>query len=167
MAYDLDFQEEGDFLLHIKKFFLHPDSWIDPNNQLPINLTWKKTKFTKLNRSKVPLKSGIYAFVLAPEYKNLFQTSYLFYAGKTNRTLSDRFGEYLREKEGKGKPRKKVFKMLNQYEGYLYFFYSEIQNAVNVDNCEKCILDTFVPHINVQIARAKIKPELQYIYEGN
>lgn len=166
MIYDLDFVEEGDYLLHIKKFFLHPKSWDDPANQMPVALKWKKIKFTKKNRIKIPKQSGIYAFVLIPKYDNFFETKYLFYAGKTNRTLNDRFGEYLREKEGKGKPRKKVFKMFKQYDGYLYFFFSEISNTSDVNLCEDLLINTFVPHINVQIAKAKIKPELKYIYES-
>lgn len=167
MAFDLDFREEGDLLFHIKKFFLHPKYWSDENNQLPINLVWKKIEFTSFNKSKIPQKKGVYAFVVIPEYANLFETKYLFYTGKTNRTLRERFSEYLSEKEGKGKPRKKVFKMLNQYDGYLHFFFSEIDSEDDVNDCEECLLNTFVPHINVQIPQAKIKPELKYIYEGN
>ncbi|MAZ26669.1 MAG: hypothetical protein CL868_06275 [Cytophagaceae bacterium] len=166
MAYDLDFHEEGDLILHIKKFFLHPSSWNEAENQIPITLSWRKYKFSPQNRTKIPTSSGVYAFVVIPEFDNCFETKYLFYAGKTNRTLRERYAEYLRERAGKGKPRNKVFKMFKQYDGYLHFFFSEIENSNDVDSCEDCLLNTFVPHVNVQIAKAKIKPELQYIYES-
>ena len=167
MAFDLDFKEEDKIQRHVKKFFLMPEYWKNPANQFPINLTWNSKKFLKQNKNSIPSSKGIYAFVLIPKYNSFLETKYLFYAGKTNRTLRTRFLEYFREKEGKGKPRKKVFKMLNQYEGNLYFFYSEINNKLDVDRCEECLLNTFVPHVNTSIPEAKIKNELKYIYEGN
>ncbi|MGB0880289.1 MAG: GIY-YIG nuclease family protein [Polaribacter sp.] len=168
MNYDLNFKkEEGEIQTHIKKFFLFPQYWKKLNNQLPIKLNWNSMKFSALNKGKIPSKKGIYAFVLIPEYNNFIKTKYLFYVGKTNRTLKKRFSEYLTEKDGKRKPRIKVFKMLNQFDGYLYFFYSEIPNKSDVDKCEEVLLNTFVPHINVSIPEAKIKPHLKYIYEGS
>jgi excinuclease UvrABC nuclease subunit len=167
MAFDLDFKEEGKIQIHIKKFFLLPEYWEKPGNQFPTHLVWNSKKFSKQNKNIIPLKKGIYAFVLIPKYDNFIETKYLFYVGKTNRTLRKRFSEYFSEKEGKGKPRKKVFKMLNQYDGYLYFYYSEITNTSDVDECEERLLNTFVPHVNTSIPEAKIKPELKYIYEGN
>lgn len=167
MAFDLDFEEEDRINRHIKKFFLMPEYWDDLTNKLPINLKWSSKKFLKQNKNSIPSSKGIYAFVLIPKYDNFLETKYLFYAGKTNRTLKARFLEYFREKEGKGKPRKKVFKMLNQYDGYLYFFYAEINNKLEVDKCEECLLNTFVPHVNTSIPKAKIKHELKNIYEGN
>lgn len=166
MAFDLDFDEEGKILFHIKKFLLYPVFWKDPTNQFPINLKWKSLEFKETNKSKIPKEKGLYAFVLIPEYNNFFETKYLFYAGKTNRTLRERFSEYLREKAGKGKPRKKIFKMLNQYDEHMHFFYTEIPNSADVDICEEKLLNTFVPHINSQIPKAKIKPELKNIYEN-
>ena len=167
MTYDLDFQEEAKINDHVKKFLLFPEFWNASENKISTNLKWKRKKFNKQNLSNVPDKKGIYAFVLVPSFNNFFTTMYLFYIGKTNRTLRQRFREYLNEKEGKGKPRKKVYKMLNQYDGYLYFVYSEINDENDVDKCEQCLLNTFVPHVNASIPKAKIKPELMYIYEGN
>ena len=166
MAFDIDFNEEAKILQHVKKFLLFPDFWSEPVNQLPISLIWCCEKFNKTNLSKIPESTGIYAFVLIPEYNNFIKTKYLFYTGKTNRTLRKRYKDYLNEKEGKGKPRKKVHKMLNQYNGQLYFYYSKITNPLDVNKCEECMINTFVPHVNTQIPKAKIKHELKYIYEG-
>jgi predicted DNA-binding protein YlxM (UPF0122 family) len=165
--YDIDFTEEAIIKDHIKKFLLYPKFWRDRKNELKVDLKWKSIVFQQSKLSQIPRKSGIYAFVLQPKYQNLFTTSYLFYVGKTNRTLQERFKEYIDEKNGKGKPRKKVHKMLNQYESYLAFYYAEISRKALVDKSEKLILNTFVPHINVSIPKAKIKKELQYVYEQN
>lgn len=165
MGYDIDFQEEAMIKFHIKKFLLYPEHWNLEENKIPINLTWSSVKFNETNIDKIPTKKGIYAFTLKPEYKGVFETNYLFYIGKTNRTLKTRFKEYINDFKGKGKPRKKVFSMLKNYSGYLHFYFAEISSTAHVDKCENLLINTFVPHVNVTVAKAKVKPELQYIYE--
>lgn len=165
--YDIDFKEEAVIKSHIKSFLLYPPFWHDGLNKIPIKLRWYFTKFDPRNINKVPSQSGIYAFILKPDYKNFLETRYLFYIGKTNRTLKDRFKEYIDEKDGKRKTRKKVHKMLNQFNGYLFFYWAEITTTKNVNDCEEKLLNTFVPHVNTSIPKAKIKNELKYIYEPN
>ena len=126
----------------------------------------EKVKFTKSNRSKIPRDKGIYCFVLQPKLVNFFETTYLFYIGKTNRTLWVRYKEYLDEQAGKGKPRNKVFEMLNQYTDYLYFYYTSIPASADVDSCEEKLLNIFVPRVNTDIPEAKISPELKNLYEN-
>ncbi|MBK6483958.1 MAG: GIY-YIG nuclease family protein [Chitinophagaceae bacterium] len=167
MAYDIDFAEEAIIGSHIKKFLLYPVFWADAQNQIGINTQWKKVMFSSANKKNVPNKKGVYAFVLKPVYHNFFETNYLFYVGKTNRTLRLRFQEYLDEKAGKGKPRKKIHKMLNMYDGFLEFYYAEIGRKNQVDKVEEQLLNTFVPHVNTSIPKARIKHELKYIYEQN
>ena len=164
--YDIDFKKKGEYVLHIKKFFLFPKFWNDPIKLLIEPTGWKKVKFTKSNRSKIPKDKGIYCFVLQPEIVNFFETTYLFYVGKTNRTLWVRYKEYLDEQAGKGKPRNKVFEMLDQYADYLYFYYTTIPVSTDVDSCEEKLLNTFVPRVNTDIPEAKISPELKNLYEN-
>lgn len=167
MAYDIDFVEEAVIKDHIKRFLLYPLYWSDINNRIQLKLKWNSILFNSKNLSHTPNKKGIYAFILKPSYDNFLETKYLFYVGKTNRTLKIRYKEYLNEKEGKGKTRKKVHKMLNQYEGFLHFYWAEIGAVKNINKFEENIINTFVPHINVSIPKAKIKNELKYIYEQN
>jgi hypothetical protein len=167
MAYDIDFIEEAVIKDHIKSFLLYPLYWSDINNRIQLKVKWNSILFNSNNLSHTPDKKGIYAFILQPSYENFLETKYLFYVGKTNRTLKIRYKEYLDEKEGKGKPRKKVHKMLNQYEGFLHFYWAEIGTVKNVNKFEENIINTFLPHINVSIPKAKIKNELKYIYEQN
>ena len=166
MAFDIDFTKKGRFKLHVRKFFLHPDSFNDPNNQIGISLDWKSLKFTKSNLTNVPTHEGIYCFVCKPEVSNFFETRYLFYVGKTTRTLKVRFSEYLNDLEGRGKPRPRVFEMLKLYDGYLHFYYTEINNDENIDidDVEDKLINTFIPHINCEIPIASVRPELKDIY---
>lgn len=162
--YDINFQEKGELILHIRKFLLYPKHWNDPNNQLPIKLKWKFCRFKPDNIDLVPETKGIYCFVLKPKYPHLFETRYLLYIGKTNRTLRKRYYEYLREKAGQDKPRTKIYEMLNLYQDDLYFYYASIEKSSDVDACEEQLLNTFVPQVNTYIPKAKIKPELKGIY---
>ena len=167
MAYDIDFVEEAKLRFHVRSFFLYPQYWSENGAAITFNTQWKRVQFTKRNQKNIPRARGVYAFVLEPKYSHLVPTRYLFYVGKTNRTLQKRYGEYLDEKDGKGKTRRKVFKMLKLYAGCLHFCYTELANADQVNALETNLLDTFVPHVNTLIPRARIKPELKGIYEAN
>ena len=163
--YDLDFGERGTLKDHRKAFFLYPVFWKETINPLPSHVKWKRVKFTKSNLKSIPLVRGIYCFVVCPEVDLFFDTSYLFYVGKTDRTLNVRFEEYLADQDGKGKPRIKVFEMLKQYDGFLYFYYTELRSAAEVKRVEEKLINTFVPRVNTQIPRTKVKEELKYLYE--
>jgi len=54
--------------------------------------------------------------------------------------------------------------MLNLYKEDIHFYYSSIKYSSDVDACEEQLLNTFVPHVNTYIPRAKIKNELRAIY---
>ena len=165
MSFDIDFDKKGELKNHIRKFLLFPEYWKDIDNQFSIQLNWKSCEFNEGNRSVIPNKKGLYCFVVKPSFNNFFETAYLFYAGKTNRTLKIRFKEYLDNQKGKGKPRVKVYEMLTLYKDHIHFYFTEIPTKNDVDVCEEKLLNSFLPHINTQIPRAKIKSELKYIYE--
>lgn len=164
--YDIDFfTKKAEIKLHIRKFLLYPKFWEDSSNHFMNKLNWKRKKFLHSNKSKIPIQKGIYCFVLKPTVPNFFETRYLLYHGQTSRTLRKRFEEYLDDQKGKGKPRPKVFEMLNLYKNYLYFYFAEITSSTLIDEAEEKFLNTFIPQINTSIPKAKINPELMYIYE--
>ena len=165
MAYNIDFTKKADIILHIRKFLLYPNHWEDTTKHIPTNLKWKQVKFSNTNKAKIPNNIGLYCFVVKPLYKNFIDTNYLFYVGQTQNSLSVRYGNYLDEQAGKGKPRSKIFEMLNLYRKYIYFYYTEVPTKAMVDDYEKKLINTFVPHINTSIPEAKINHELKYIYE--
>ena len=163
--FDIDFGLKGNLRLHIRKFLLYPDFWKDDKNRINTDLNWRFTKFTINNINEVPENHGLYCFVVKPEIQNFFETSYLLYIGETQRTLKIRFGEYLRDQNGLGKPRPKVYEMLKLYQDCLYFYFAEINDSRVIEENEEKLLNTFLPAINTKIPNAKIKPELKYIYE--
>lgn len=167
MAYDFDTAKEADYKNHRRSFFLHPPSWADNEPRVSVATDWKRVRFTEGNRAKVPNAKGVYAFMIQPAFKHLPRTAYLFYVGKTHRGLSKRYAEYLDEKKGKGKPRRKIFKMLNMYKGFVFFCFTEVHDPLVVDELESCLLDAFVPPANTLIPKAKVTPELKSIYEAN
>lgn len=166
--FDIDFEEKGKLLLHKRTFLLYPTYWNDTANHItvPISSGWSSCKFEHANHSSIPDKRGIYCFVVKPQIPNFFETVYLFYIGKTNRTLKQRFSEYLRNQDGKDKPRTKIFEMLKLYSENVFFFYIPLETTEQVDECEKRLLNTFAPPINTDIPNAKIKHELRNIYEA-
>jgi len=163
--FDIDFTKRADYKLHVRKFFLYPDYWKDANKSINIKLEWNAYEFSSRNRENIPEEKGIYGFVLKPQYQNFFDTAYLFYFGKTNRTLKIRFQEYLDDQAGKGKPRPKVYEMLNLYRESLYFYFASIDSDKSISECEEKVINTFVPPINTDIPEARINPELRNIYE--
>ena len=165
MTYDIDFDEKGKLKLHIRKFLLYPIYWDEITNRYTYNLKWNVVKFKKSNISRLPNNKGLYCFVVKPHYPCFLETRYLFYIGQTTRTLKQRFIEYIADQEGNGKPRPKVFEMLKLYKDHLFFYYSEMSVDDEIDEVERKLLNTFVPHINTDIPKAKVNPELRNIYE--
>lgn len=166
VAYDIDFQERGFIREHIWDFLLFPGHWTDINNNIPVTLEWKEVPFNPAQAVNVPNdQKGIYCFVVKPVISELFETRYLFYIGKTARNFRARFNDYLREANGLGKPRHKVFTMLDLWNGYLHFYYAPIKNNVNINLCEERYLNNLVPKVNTDIPKARIKPELKNLYE--
>lgn len=166
-AYNIEFRNKAEVRMYVKRFLLNPNYWIDVSNHLNFaGAVWNKVLFEDTNVNNVPKKKGVYAFILIPKYDDFIETRYLFYVGKTNRTLFKRFQEYLDERDGKTKkPRDKVREMLNIFEGYLWFHYMELTNTFDVNKIEEKLLNCFVPHVNCMIPNAKIKSELKNIYE--
>lgn len=166
MAFDIDFEERGLIREHIWKFLLYPQHWIDPANNIPHVLNWNEVPFGVGQLNAVPNnQKGIYCFVVKPEFNQLFETRYLFYVGITTRDFRTRFKEYLNDLAGKGKPRPKIYTMLKLWDNYLHFYYASLPNDQDIEECEDKLLNTFVPKVNTDIPKAKIKPELKNIYE--
>ncbi len=166
IPFDIDFTERGLIKEHIWKFLLYPQHWTDPVNSIPHILNWQEVPFATGQINNVPNnQKGIYCFVLKPAFNQLFETRYLFYVGITTRDFRTRFKEYLNDLQGKGKPRPKVFTMLKLWDTYLHFYYANLTNDLDIEDCEDKLLNTFVPKVNTDIPKAKIKPELKNIYE--
>jgi hypothetical protein len=166
MAFDIDFEERGLIREHIWKFLLFPEHWNDPANMIPVNLNWAEVPFDNAQLANVPNnQKGVYCFVLKPACNEFFETRYLFYVGKTTRNFRARYKEYLNDNAGLGKPRPKIFTMLKLWQGYLHFYFAPIASNADVSICEEKLLNSFVPKVNTDIPKARLKAELKNIYE--
>jgi len=110
---DLVTQAKG----HTQDFILWPKQWkAYPGH----SLQWQTFKFTKGGLKEVPKMPGVYAFMVKPNIEGSLEASYLYYIGKTTRTLRKRCQEYLRDQNlKKGRPR--VFDLLSRFKGRVYF----------------------------------------------
>ena len=141
-----------------RNFLLWRDQWENYPN--PIPLEWKCVKFEQKNRDKIPNSKGVYAFFVEPRTANFPSHSYLMYIGESghdsNRNLRKRFGDYFSEK--KGTNRVTIEYMLNLWEGYLYFYYAEVDpNQIDLKELEQILLDTFTPPFVKRGFSARIK----------
>lgn len=173
MAHDITWSgkksRRNEIRSHIWRFLLYPSFWTDTNKHIGSSLKWKRLKFEDANMDKIPTRHGLYCFVVIPPTPNFIITRYLFYLGKASgSTLRTRYKQYLDEKKGNGigaqKPRVKVEEMLNEYDGHIYFFYTEIDDSSQVIECEEKLLNTFYPYVNSLIPEGKISEEYKHIY---
>lgn len=154
----------------VRKFLLYPSFWEDNQKHVSGNLNWQCVFFNEQNILNVPTGKGIYCFIMIPPTPNNFwETKYLFYVGKAAVvSLRTRFKDYLKEKKGIGigaqKARIKVEEMLNDFDGYLFFYYSVFPNRREIEETEDKLLNTFMPYVNTSIPEAKISEEFRHIY---
>jgi hypothetical protein len=112
-------------------FVLHPGKW--KAYKSAHTLTWKHVDFNAASRAKVPKVPGLYAFAVHPPHPDFPPSSWLFYVGEVGatgsaaRTLWQRYKEYLVELEES--VRAKVGSFLYRYNGYVRFYFCELDPA--------------------------------------
>lgn len=139
---------------HSYKFLLWPQQWrIFPNT---IPLTWGKFKFKRSEKDNIPDYEGVYGLILKPQTASGLDLAYLMYIGITERTLRERFMEYIREMEqDKGRPL--INEFLLRYEPYIHFVCSPKPPSHDLKDVEDKLLETFIPPLNDQFP-ASINP---------
>jgi len=132
-------------------FKLYPKLWTSPElKNYYKNRKWNVVKFTSPTPA-LPKGSGIYMFVVGPYCGGLKDHSYIFYVGKA-KNLKRRYGQYLEEKAGRGhNPRGPIMLLLNDFEGYLDFHYTEVVEA-ELDQAECLLKDNLTPVSNTQLS---------------
>jgi len=140
-------KEQDELKSFEKRFFLSPKKWERIGDI--IDFDWKSYPFDKNHANFIPESQGIYSFVINPKFTDHPQR-YLCYIGKTERTLRERYFEYLTEaKRARGRP--KLIHLLNKWEGYLEFCYIIKENG-DLLNLEKRLLDAFIPPCNARFS---------------
>ena len=140
-------EEQNQLKAHQCEFYLWPKLWSEYT--LPIVFNWQVHPFVETEIPNIPECPGIYAFLIQPGIASFHCASYLMYIGKTERTLKKRFKEYISEKQ-KETRRPKIVRLLNKYQGYLYFCCSTIDPSISIDDVEKALLNAFLPPCNDQ-----------------
>ena len=115
---------------------------------LPVVLHWESVKFGQEERENVPLdQSGVYAFMLEPDFAGPPKSAYLMYIGKTTDPLRERYGRYLtRELNRFG--RTIIGRMLNRWYDHLRFYYAPIADKDSIEGIEEILLNACVPPYN-------------------
>ena len=145
MSVDL-IDEQNQLSAHRYTFSLWPRQWAAYN--LPDRFNWEMHPFQQDQIENIPSEPGIYSFVIQPGIASYPECSYLMYVGRTERTLRERFMEYFRERRNVERGRPKILRLLNQYQGYLHFCYSTIQQKERLEEIEDAIIAAFLPPCN-------------------
>ncbi|MCB1753246.1 MAG: hypothetical protein KDI74_16130 [Gammaproteobacteria bacterium] len=141
-----EFIQERDEALGFRVAFILDDTrW--KSFKPPNKLSWRKYKFTENNKKNIPESKGIYAFVFQSNITNLPTHGYIMYIGivtKSERTLNQRYGEYLREQKKLKRP--KVSTMLAKFAGGLQFFFAVADpQEVDLEQLEIDIASAVIP----------------------
>lgn len=120
-----------------------PPAWASYSFRSSLN--WGVVKFEGVNQSRLPVSSGVYAFLIQPNVGNDLNSSFLMYVGQTN-SLRRRFGEYLVEARS-ATARSKLMRMFHKYERHLHFTYATVRSA-DCESAEEALLRALWPPIN-------------------
>ena len=141
---------QNEYKIHVEGICLWPKRWKTCN----VSLTWHFVALNHESKAKVPSTTGVYSLVIQPGIAGHSACSYLMYIGKS-KDLRRRFGDYLTIERHR---RDKIVRLLKIYHGYIWFFYSKVEEKT-LDNTEEELVNAFVPPCNsmftgeVQLAR--------------
>lgn len=117
--------------VHTEHVILSPTMWAKYTTHR--GLSWTRVPFEAAAQSQVPAQEGLYAFAVRPPVADFPPSSWLFYVGEVgatggnNRTLTVRFGEYLRELSKMKRP--SIAAPLKLYNGHIDFYYCPLDHA--------------------------------------
>jgi GIY-YIG catalytic domain len=132
------------------QFRLYPELWKSAElAEYYAGRKWHSYPFSEVVPD-LPHGSGVYMFVVGPYCARLRDHSYIFYVGRTN-DLKRRYREYIKEKLGREPTdRKAVVLLLNDFEGFLYFHFTEIPEN-ECEQAEALLKDKLTPFSNTQL----------------
>jgi hypothetical protein len=134
---------------------IHPQLWT--SFVVAYDLEWQYLPFNEYSQSGVPALPGVYCFYIGHSYKSLPRVGYVMYHGITVRTLRQRYGEYLREKND-AKGRVSIRKLLKVFEGELEFACASVDTrSVDLTKLELELGGALMPPYSVKDLPAEIK----------
>jgi hypothetical protein len=145
MAADI-IQQQNDLKAHRVAFILMPNTWrAFQGNPLPCCWQVIKLDETAKRSPRLTQQPGIYTLLVQPGIATHPACSYLMYVGQTH-NLRQRFHNYLVTEKKKLK-RPNIFRLLNIYEGYIWFCFTEV-DAGRLDEYENALMNAYIPPSN-------------------
>ena len=131
---------------HEIRLLLWPVRW--QQYQLVYSLNWQVFEFNEETIQQIPRDAGVYTFLVQPRIACNLDASYLMYVGKTDRSLRQRYREYLREMANPtGRPQ--IIDTLIRYSGFVYFSCASVSDqALTPTQVEDELLKAFMPPNN-------------------
>lgn len=159
---EIENQSEDDKrLAYISKYrreFVLCPAFLNTKDELP-QLDWHTVKFAEEGVT-LPNRQGVYAFSVNAVHGNLPTNSYILYVGKagdvtTSNTIRARYSNYIREK--RVQTRASIHRMLNLWDGHLYYHYAEVPEGVSTGDIEKQLTTIFIPPYNTNDFVAEVR----------
>lgn len=139
--------EQDDMKAHTHRFYLWPKLWFEYAPKYALSFNWQVYSLRLDQVGQIPEKPGVYTLIIQPGIALHPHCSYLAYVGMTDRTLRERFKEYLNEKKRiTGRP--KLLRLLNKYDKYVYFCCAEINDHSLITQIEDDLIGAWVPPFN-------------------
>jgi len=147
----------GELRLYSHEMIMMPRLWSALAAGSTLTLSWAVFPFKNTSRSQIPDEPGVYAFLVAPGTAGDLNVSYLMYIGETDRTLRERFAEYLREAQS-DRIRPKLLRILPLYPDHLLFACAPLPPSVVPRDIESALLEAFLPPGNDQVPASLRRP---------
>lgn len=148
----------------VQRMVLSPPQW--SACRLPLDLKWKGVKFTQKNAKQLPTTyCGVYTFLVQPGIANHPCCSYLLYVGKTEgQNFRKRYSQYLRDKRaGDESRRPHITDMLQKWDGFLWFYYAQIDQRDLIGEVENALLTAYLPPTNKEFP-AKVSMQIRRLF---
>lgn len=107
---------------HSHTIVMLPELWKWFPSSAPA-IAWNSIKLEKANQSKIPKSNGVYTLDICPHVAKHENHSYVMYVGSGN--LNERFSKYVKKKPSNDD----LKRMLEKYEGYVYFSYFTVADG--------------------------------------
>jgi len=132
---------------HFVKMMFFPQAWQAART---VHLTWNAIDFPPSPNS-LPDLPGVYVFVVTTNIFDCDWAGGLFYIGKAT-SLYQRISSYIAEidKDFQATRRPKVWKMVNQWNGYLKYFYTTTATVAAAESLETEMIEAFRPPFNTK-----------------
>jgi excinuclease UvrABC nuclease subunit len=125
---------------------LYVDAWVRAPD---LDLEWQEVNFPPAPRNQIPQGPGVYVFVIEKKLFGFPLYGLLAYVGKAT-NLYNRIGAYISEvgKKAEDTDRPKIWRLLNQWEGYIKYYFTLTEDVEMAEQLEGQMLEAIRPPFN-------------------